>query len=88
VTRAPTGGTFKLTLGSFLAAAPGSSDKKGKKGDRDSERVGGGGARDAVAEPPALHPNQTADDAMRRADVPPEYEDIVRRIYSARPPAK
>jgi len=71
--------TFKLTLGSFLSGG-GRGDEKPKSGARTSAN-----GRAAVAEPPSLNPNQTADDALRRADIPIEYEDIVRRIYSARP---
>jgi hypothetical protein len=76
----PPAGTFKLTLGSFLVSAPGDPSKPGGM-----ERVTARGGRAAVTEPPALHPDQTADDALRRADVPPEYEEIVRRIFSSRP---
>jgi len=72
-------GTFKLTLGSFLTAGPGAKDKGERR-----ERVAAN-PRAAVNEPPALHPNQSDDDALRRADIPPEYEDVVRRIYSSRP---
>lgn len=76
----PPAGTFKLTLGSFLAASGGGTEKP-----RAGERIAVAGARSAVAEPPALHPDQSADDVLRRADVPPEYEEIVRRIFSSRP---
>jgi hypothetical protein len=73
-------GTFKLTLGSFLADGPAGGGKP-----RGDERAAAADGRAAVSEPPALNPRQTADDALRRADIPPEYEEIVRRIYSARP---
>jgi hypothetical protein len=78
--RAPAAGTFKLTLGSFLSSGPGGDEKP-----KNNERAAAVNGRAAVAEPPSLNPNQTADDALRRADIPPEYEEIVRRIYSARP---
>lgn len=73
-------GTFKLTLGSFLSSGPSPKDKP-----QNRERAPSQNGRAAVTEPPSLNPNQTADDVLRRADIPPEYEDIVRRIYSARP---
>lgn len=72
-------GTFKLTLGSFLTAGPGAKETSRR---RDPVAAN---PRAVVAEPPALNPDQTADDALRRADIPPEYEEIVRRIYSSRP---
>lgn len=73
-------GTFKLTLGSFLSSGP-SHEQKPQNRDRAPSQ----NSRAAVTEPPSLNPNQAADDVLRRADIPPEYEEIVRRIYSARP---
>lgn len=79
VTRAPDG-SFKLTLGSFLGDTGGKRDKP-----ESNEKVPALAERAPSSDPPSLNPNQTGDDALRRADVPPEYEEIVRRIYSARP---
>lgn len=83
--RRPEGGTpgagnaapFKVTIGSFLKSIernPGIS------------RAAGGQARaGAAARPtPSLSDTQLADDLLRKAEVPPEYEDLVRRVYSIR----
>ena len=73
--------TFKLTISSFLQAMeqkgnqPQQSDKKAS-----ASSSAGGGTTAQVA----LNERQLNDDALRKAEIPPEYEDIVRRVYSLR----
>lgn len=73
--------TFKLTISSFLHAMeqkgnqPQQSDKKAS-----ASGSAGGGTTAQVA----LNERQLNDDALRKAEIPPEYEDIVRRVYSLR----
>ena len=76
--QAPKAKSFKLTLSSFLpgSEAGNAPSRNGSDLDGASHRAGAGTAK-------ALNPDQVEDDAMRRADIPPEYEDIVRRLYSS-----
>ena len=65
--------TFRLTLDSFLDKTQPTvrgSQIEVTQGPSDNPNL-------------ALNPEQVADDALRRGDIPPGYEDIVRRIYSA-----
>ena len=73
--------TFKLTITSFLRGV----EERGKQ-PRDSDKQAGsaGVATDSDEPPPPLNEQQLRDDAMRKAEIPPEYEDIVRRVYSLR----
>jgi hypothetical protein len=69
---------FKLAITSFLHAAP-----------EQAERPGAGawaGAAGSASSDVALNKRQLADDALRKTEVPPEYEDLVRRVYSRAEP--
>jgi hypothetical protein len=69
---------FKLAITSFLHAAP-----------EQAERSGAGasaGAAGSAGSDVALNKRQLADDALRKTEVPPEYEDLVRRVYSRAEP--
>ncbi len=73
--------TFKLTITSFLHAM----EQKGVQPRQPGKRVattGGVGARGGSQV--ALNERQLNDDALRKAEIPPEYEEIVRRVYSLR----
>lgn len=67
--------TFKLTLSSFLAAV----DHRGvpQRDGRSAPSGGGGGPSGR-----GLSDQQLKDDVLRKAEIPPEYEDVVRRAYS------
>jgi hypothetical protein len=73
--------TFKLTITSFLRAAEQQSTQPREPGKRAGVT---GSAGSASGEQVAPSDRQLTDDALRKAEVPPEYEDIVRRVYSAR----
>jgi hypothetical protein len=68
--------TFKVTLSSFLAAV----ESRGIP-----QRSGGGSSAPAAGEKAArsLNDRQLKDDVLRKPEIPPEYEDVVRRAYSA-----
>jgi len=68
--------TFKLTLSSFLAAV----DSRGLP--QWSGKSGSAQAGAAQAER-GLSDRQLKDDVLRKSEIPPEYEDVVRRAYSA-----
>ncbi len=73
--------TFKLTITSFLRAVTQQTNPQQKPGKPAALAIktGGGGSAES-----ALSDRQLSDDVVRKAEVPPEYEDIVRRVYSAR----
>ncbi len=73
--------TFKLTITSFLHAMEQKGDQPRQPGKKTSttESVSAGSAAQV-----ALSERQLNDDALRKAEIPPEYEDIVRRVYSLR----
>jgi len=72
--------TFKLTITSFLQAAQ-PREKKAKRG---AKRVAGGEAAVESSTPTTPSDQQLRDDILHKAEIPPEYEDLVRRVYSAR----
>jgi hypothetical protein len=73
--------TFKLTITSFLQAI----EQKGTQPHQARKRVSTtGGAGTRAASQATLSERQLNDDALRKAEIPPEYEDIVRRVYSLR----
>jgi len=74
--------TFKLTITSFLhpVEEPGTSPRQTDK--RRADTVGAAPDRNEATA--ALNELQLRDDALRKAEIPPEYEDIVRRVYSTR----
>lgn len=74
--------TFKLTITSFLHAV---EEQAKPERPTDKRAAGVAGAVSAAAAVPALNAQQLRDDALRKAEIPPEYEDLVRRVYSARP---
>jgi hypothetical protein len=73
--------TFKLTITSFLHAMEqkGKSPRPGRKKGGSAAGVGGGAGTQL-----SLSERQLTDDALRKAEIPPEYEDLVRRVYSSR----
>jgi hypothetical protein len=73
--------TFKLTITSFLRSA---EEKNAAPHQRGQRGAGAGAAPDTAGGVPALNEQQLRDDALRKAEIPAEYEDIVRRVYSAR----
>ena len=73
--------TFKLTITSFLRAI----EQKGSQPHPPGKKAGtAGSAAGGSATQGALNERQLNDDALRKAEIPPEYEDIVRRVYSLR----
>ncbi|MBI3785587.1 MAG: hypothetical protein HY270_19515 [Deltaproteobacteria bacterium] len=73
--------TFKLTITSFLQT----SQLRGAKGKyNSSQRVHGGSGASEVLASTAPSDQQLRDDILHKAEIPPEYEDLVRRVYSAR----
>jgi len=67
--------TFKLTITSFLAAV----DSRGLP----QRNAGAAQARPAAkAAGRELSNRQLDDDVLRKTEIPPEYEDVVRRAYS------
>ncbi|HVO26900.1 MAG TPA: hypothetical protein VMW56_25090 [Candidatus Margulisiibacteriota bacterium] len=73
--------TFKLTITSFLRAM----EQKGNQPRQSGKKSGAGGSGSASgATQVALSERQLNDDALRKAEIPPEYEEIVRRVYSLR----
>lgn len=73
--------TFKLTITSFLRAV----EQKGSQPRQQAKHANTAGvAASGEAVPAALNDRQLNDDALRKAEIPPEYEDIVRRVYSAK----
>jgi hypothetical protein len=66
---------FKLAITSFLLPVPQQAEHQPRAGGRaGAAESGGSGA--------ALNERQIADDAVRKAEIPPEDEDLVRRVYS------
>ena len=73
--------TFKLTITSFLHAM----EQKGNQPQQSNKKAtAGGSAGGGTTAQAALNERQLNDDALRKAEIPPEYEDIVRRVYSLR----
>lgn len=73
--------TFKLTITSFLRAM----EQKGNQPRPPSKKAGTASApASGSTTQVALSERQLNDDALRKAEIPPEYEDIVRRVYSLR----
>lgn len=73
--------TFKLTITSFLRAA----EQQGPAPHAFEKPTGASASGGPTGNAPAaLNDRQLNDDALRKAEVPPEYEDIVRRVYSAK----
>ena len=69
---------FRLAITSFLHAAPEQAERP---------RAGAwAGAAVSAGSDVALNNRQPADDALRKTEVPPEYEDLVRRVYSRAEP--
>jgi hypothetical protein len=71
--------TFKLTITSFLHAI----EQNGAPPRQPGKRAAGAAAATGSAAQP-LSERQLADDVLRKAEIPPEYEDVVRRVYSLR----
>jgi hypothetical protein len=65
---------FKLAITSFLRPMPEPAGRTAGGGRAGAAESGGSGG--------ALNERQMADDAVRKAEIPPEYEDLVRRVYS------
>jgi hypothetical protein len=74
--------TFKLTLTSFLQGIPRKTDSQPPP---PHGRVTDDGFANAERGTATLSEQQLGDDLLRKTDVPPEFEDIVRRVYSQRP---
>ncbi len=73
---------FKLTITSFLRPVQSPSRNRAPHpGERTAALAPGAPVPGAD---PELSEHQIADDALRKADIPPEYEDLVRRVYSKR----
>jgi len=72
---------FKLTISSFLHATAPVASQPRPGHPRSGSAAAAVGAAPAV---PALNDRQLADAAVRKAEIPPEYEDLVRRVYSLR----
>lgn len=73
--------TFKVTIISFLHAM----EQKGNQPQQSNKKASASGsAGGGAAAQVALNERQLNDDALRKAEIPPEYEDIVRRVYSLR----
>jgi hypothetical protein len=70
---------FKLAISSFLHPVPQQAGHQPRAG-------GGVGAAERGAGGIDLNERQMADDAMRKAEIPAEYEDLVRRVYSRAEP--
>jgi len=73
--------TFKITITSFLHAMEQKGNQPQQSNKKTSASGSAGGGTTARA---ALNERQLNDDALRKAEIPPEYEDIVRRVYSLR----
>lgn len=76
---------FTIAITSLLHPVP-QSGKEGKRPSSHPSTRGGAaqpGANGGESEA-ALSGQQMADDALRKAEIPPEYEDLVRRVYSSR----
>ncbi len=69
---------FKLTLGTFLQNLD--AREAQQKPQHAPERGG-----QVPAPSVDLNQRQQQDDAMRKAEIPPEFEELVRRVYSQRP---
>jgi hypothetical protein len=74
---------FKLTLTSFLQAAEQRDPPSlpTERRDMAGSTRGAGGEHAAVP----LNETQLANDPIRKAAIPGEYEDLIRRVYSQRP---
>jgi len=70
---------FKLAITSFLRPVPEQAGHPARGGGR-------AGAAESGESGIALNERQMADDAVRKAEIPPEYEDLVRRVYSRAEP--
>ncbi|MBI1816042.1 MAG: hypothetical protein HYR72_13765 [Deltaproteobacteria bacterium] len=74
--------TFKLTLNSFLQGMPRKTDAQPPP---PHGRVTDDGFAEVARGTATLSEQQLGDDLLRKTDVPPEFEDVVRRVYSQRP---
>jgi len=73
---------FKLTITSFLRTAqqPGRQpDASAKPAATGAPAIHTGGGDAAISE------RQHPDAALRKVEIPPDYEDLVRRVFSLRP---
>lgn len=68
--------TFKLTITSFLAAVDSRGLPQRDAGAAQARNAATAGGRE-------LSDRQLNDDVLRKTEIPPEYEDVVRRAYSA-----
>ncbi len=68
--------TFKLTITSFLAAVDSRGLPQRNAGAAQARTAGKAAGRE-------LSNRQLNDDVLRKTEIPPEYEDVVRRAYSA-----
>jgi hypothetical protein len=73
------GKRFKLAITSFLHPVP-------QQAGHQLQADGGAGTGKGDGSGAELSERQTADDAVRKAEIPPEYEDLVRRVYSRAEP--
>jgi hypothetical protein len=71
--------TFKVTITSFLRGI----EQKGRQPQGKQPRLSGSRAP-ATKGDPVISDYQRGDDLLRKAEIPPEYEDVVRRVYSTR----
>ncbi len=74
---APATGTFKLTLSSFLNTTAENHAQRNRDSKHNAAATSGDGQTS-----PAVSEHQIEDDAQRKASIPPEYEEIVKRVYS------
>ena len=73
--------SYQLAIGSLLHGV----DRQGAPPRRRSQRTGTvSDIAESNHEPLPLSDRQLKDDALHKANVPPEYEDLVRRVYSSR----
>ena len=73
--------SFKLTIASSLHGAQQTGALQRQPLTRPAVA---GNSRDPSSEQLALSERQLSDDALRKTAIPPEYEDLVRRVFSAR----
>ena len=74
--------TFKITLVSFLQS---SSLKPAPEPKTPHGRIADEGLGDGPRQAATLSDQQLSDDLVRKPEIPPEFEEIVRRVYSQRP---
>ncbi|MFI5394225.1 MAG: hypothetical protein ACHQ9S_01720 [Candidatus Binatia bacterium] len=71
---------FKLTITSFLHSVEQQDTQLRRKG----TGTGSAGPTESGSGGMALNDRQLTDDALRKTEIPPEYEDLVRRVFSLR----